>query len=144
MERYAKNTDIPMSGPAVKKPHLTKHGKNLSCQTENFVPLVVLGLSSNSGTSSSSASPPQDSSSTSSSRATERSDDQAPGNCRDSPKSQNKIQKRDNNRASGDRLRDLPEWLEEFTENLEDTEVPAPAHLSHDSVSERPTKVASS
>ena len=30
---------------------------------------------------------------------------------------------------------------EEFAENLEDTEVPAPAHISHDSDSERPTKV---
>ena len=39
--------------------------------------------------------------------------------------------------------RPFPEWLEEFTENLEDTEVPAPAHIPHDSDSERPTKVAS-
>ena len=38
-----------------------------------------------------------------------------------------------------DRLRDFPEWLEEFTDNLEDTEVSAPAHTSQDS--ERPTKV---
>ena len=30
-----------------------------------------------------------------------------------------------------------------FTENLEDTEVPAPAHISHDSDSERPTEVTS-
>ena len=37
----------------------------------------------------------------------------------------------------------LPECYEEFTENLEDTEVPATAHISHDSDSERPTKVAS-
>ena len=36
----------------------------------------------------------------------------------------------------------LPEWLEEFTENPEDAEVPATAHISHDSDSERPTKVA--
>ena len=35
---------------------------------------------------------------------------------------------------------DLPEWLE-FTENLEFTETPVPAHVSHDSDSERPTKV---
>ena len=34
---------------------------------------------------------------------------------------------RDNDGASGTRLRDLPEWLEEFTENHEDTEVLAPA-----------------
>ena len=31
----------------------------------------------------------------------------------------------------------------EFTENLEDTEVPASAHISHDSDSEGATKVAS-
>ena len=48
------------------------------------------------------------------------------------------IKKEDTNRASGDRLRDLPEWIEEFTENLEDTEVSAPAHTD----SKRPTKVA--
>ena len=39
-------------------------------------------------------------------------------------------------------MRHLPEWLEEFAENLEDTEVPAPAHMSHDSGSERLTKEA--
>ena len=33
-------------------------------------------------------------------------------------------------------------WFEEFTENLEDTEAPAPAQISRDSDSERPTKVA--
>ena len=38
-------------------------------------------------------------------------------------------------------MRDLPEWLQEFTDNLEDTEVPALAHTSQDSDSERPTKV---
>ena len=67
-----------------QKPHLTKQGKKILCKTENFAPPVVPGLSSNSGTSSSSTSPPQDSSSTSSSSATERSDDRAPGNWRDS------------------------------------------------------------
>ena len=58
-------------------------------------------------------------------------------------KTQNKNKKRDGNRDSDDRLRDLPEWLEEFTDNLEDTVVPALAHVSQDSDSERPTKVAS-
>ena len=65
-----------------QKPHLTKQEKNIFCKTENFVPLVVPGMSTNSGTSSSSTSP-QDSSSTSSSPATERRDDLAPGNWRD-------------------------------------------------------------
>ena len=44
-------------------------------------------------------------------------------------------------------MRDLPERLEEFTENLEDKAVPAlrdtPANTSQDSDAERPTKVAS-
>ena len=39
-------------------------------------------------------------------------------------------------------LRNLPEKKEEFTESLEDTDVLAPAHISHDSDSERPAKVA--
>ena len=54
-----------------------------------------------------------------------------------------KIKNKDNKGASGDRLRDLPEWLEEFTESLEDTEVPASAHISHESDSEHPYEVAS-
>ena len=41
------------------------------------------------------------------------------------------------------RLRDLPECLEVFTVNPEDTEVLAPAHSSQDSGSERPPKVVS-
>ena len=58
------------------------------------------------------------------------------------PKNQNKIKKRKVSRDADDRLRDLPDWLEEFTDILEDTELPASAHSSQDSDSERPTKVA--
>ena len=160
----------------------------------------VPGLSSNSGTSSSSTSLPQDSSSTSSSPATERSDDQAPGNWRDSTKIQNeKIKRgttmehretdcetsrngwRSSHKISKIRkcqqsdtllliqIRDvlrkwhprstvftltclyslpkspLPEWLEDFIENLEDGGVLAsrdtPARTSRDSQSEPPRKV---
>ena len=50
----------------------------------------------------------------------------SPGNWREYPKTENKNKYRDNNRDSDDRLRDLREWLEEFTENLQDTDVPAP------------------
>ena len=57
-----------------QKPHLTKHGKRFLCKTENFVRVVVPGLSSSSSASSS-ASFQQDSSSTSSSPASLRSDD---------------------------------------------------------------------
>ena len=41
-----------------------------------------------------------------------------------------------------DRLQGVPEWLEDFTENLEEPEIPVPAHISkEDSDSERPTNV---
>ena len=63
--------------------------------------------------------PLQDSSSTSSSTPSERSHEPAPGNrSRYSPKkTQNKKKRKDINRASDDCLRNLLEWLEEFTES---------------------------
>ena len=110
------------------------------------VHVVAPVLSSSSSASSSSTSFPQDSSSTSLSPANLRSDDtypQAQGNRRDNPKNKNPNQNEDIHQAAGNRLRDFPEWLEDFTENLEIAEVPASANISHDSDSERPTKVAS-
>ena len=38
-------TDILMNGSMVKKPHLIKNGIRIQCDTENFVPIVVPGLS---------------------------------------------------------------------------------------------------
>ena len=71
----------------------------------------------------------------------ERSDEHAPENgC---PENQKPNKKKNGSRDSDDRLRDLPDWLEEFTDNLEDTGTPVPAHVSQDSDSERPTKVGS-
>ena len=65
-----------------QKPRLTKEEKTIVCKTDNFVPLVVPGLSTSSGSLSSSPSPPQDSLSTSSSTSPspdqERSDELAP------------------------------------------------------------------
>ena len=75
----------------VQKPHLTKNGKRIPSQTEHFVPLVIPGLPSNSGTSSSSTSFRQDSS-TSPSPAILRSDDtyyHAPGDRCNPPKIRN-------------------------------------------------------
>ena len=47
--------------------------------------------------------------------------------------------------STGNLLRDLPEWFQEFTEDLEDEGVLAsrdtPANISQDSDSEHPTKV---
>ena len=125
-----------------QKPRLTNEDKTITCKTDNFEPLVVPWLSTNSGSNSSSTSTLQDLSPTSPAR--ERTAGLAPGDrCGSSPKPKTKRKKKDSNRESDDRLRDLPAWLEEFADNPEDTEVPAPAHISQDSDSERPTKVAS-
>ena len=95
------------------KPHLTEQGDKILCKTENIVPLVVPGLSSNPGTSSSSTSLQQNSSSRSSSPASERSRSGTRKLARFTKKTKTK---RDDNRVSEDRLRDLLDWLEEFTE----------------------------
>ena len=122
-----------------QKPQLTKSGKRILRKTEKFVPVVVKGLSSSSGASSSS----EESSSTSSSPARTRIDEDASGNRRDHTTTHNQNDKRDNEEAAGNRLQDLPEYLEEFTDDLEDTEVPTSAKNPHDSDSEHPIKVAS-
>ena len=45
-----------MNGSMVKKPHLIKNGIRIPCNTENFVPIVVPGLSTSSSGSDSSTS----------------------------------------------------------------------------------------
>ena len=40
------------------------------------------------------------------------------------------IEKKDHNRDAEERLRDIPQLLEEFTDNLEDTDVRSRTHLS--------------
>ena len=62
-------TGIPTNGSTVKKPHLIKDGIRIICNTENFVPIVVPGLSSSSSASSSTSRTPmkQESQSSSSS-----------------------------------------------------------------------------
>ena len=81
-----------------RKPRLTKEEKTIICKTDNFVPLVVPGLSTSSGSNSSSTSTLQD---LSTSPAQERSDGLAPGNlCGSPPKTPNNNKKRDGNRDS--------------------------------------------
>ena len=77
-----------------QKPHLTKSGTRILCNTENVFPIDVPGLSSSSSASSSSTS--QDSSSTSPSPARLRNDDtraQPSANRGDPPEIRNKILK---------------------------------------------------
>ena len=109
-----------------QKQHLTKNGKTILCNKEKFVLIVLPGLSSSSSASSSCTSEPLDSLGMSPARL--RSDDthaQTSGNRGDPTKTKIKNQKKGNNQATSCRLRDLPERLEEFTCNLEHTEVPS-------------------
>ena len=48
-------TDILMNGSMVKTPHLIKNGIRIQCNTENFVLIVVPGLSANSSSGSDSS-----------------------------------------------------------------------------------------
>ena len=51
-------TGIPTNGSMVKKPHLIKDEIRIIFNTENFVPIVVPGLTSSSSASSSSSRTP--------------------------------------------------------------------------------------
>ena len=74
-ESFAMKTGIPTNGSMVKKPHLIKNGTRIPCNTENFVPIVVPGLSSSSSGSSSTSKTPskQESHSSSSSSSSSSS-----------------------------------------------------------------------
>ena len=150
LESSAKSTVKPTSGPAVKKPHLTKNVGNIQCNTEDFAPIVFLGLptgSASSSASTSSTSLLQDTTDDSSSRpaTARRRSTSIPilrDQLRDPTETQNKNKHRNIIPASGNQLRDLPEWLKEFTENPEDEGVLAAKDTPADSDSELPTKVA--
>ena len=148
-----------------QKPHLIKNGIRIQCNTENFVPIVVLGLSTSSSSSlpsstsmtpsreeidhptsssSSSTSPTMTSSTVSSDSETrERRDlcgiDSCPaavssthverqerGDLLTKPTKNPKPKKNeDHDLEWGDLLSsDIPEWLQEFRENLVDDRVP--------------------
>ena len=123
-----------------QKPHLTKNGTSILCSTENVVPIVVPGLSWSSSASSSSAPFPRH-------RVPPRVQQdyevtilsQASGDRGDPHQTLNHNINKDNQGAAENRVRDLSE----ITDTLEDAEVPAVANTSHDSDSERPTKVES-
>ena len=138
-----------------QKPHLIKNGIRIPCNTENFVPIVVPGLSSSSSGSSSTSKTPSrqeshssSSSSTSSSSPTvseiqtrEREDriesdispvqvsnsvDDRSGRPDDTQANKTpKTNKKETTIERGDPLySEIPEWLQEFRENLVDDEIP--------------------
>ena len=131
-----------MSDSAVKNHGWPKRRRRSYAKRTTLYLLLFQGLPTSSGSNSSSTSTPQDLFSTC--PAQERSDELAPREWCGSPsETQNKNKKRDDSRDADNRSRDLPEWLEELTDNPEDTELHAPAHSSQESDSERPTKVVS-
>ena len=138
-----------------QKPHLIKNGIRIQCNTENFVPIVVPGLSSSSSASSSSSRTPikqeSHSSSSSSSSPSSPTVDEIPVRDReDAPDSDispvpvsefvddrsgkpvetqanqiPKTNKKDTTIERGNPLNsEIPEWLQEFRENLVDDEIP--------------------
>ena len=138
-----------------QKPHLIKNGIRMPCNTENFVPIVVPGLSSSSSGSSSTSKTPSrqeshfsSSSSTSSSSPTvsetqtrEREDrtkndispvhvsttvDDRSGRPDDTQanKTQKPNKKESKKKQSESLCSEIPEWLQEFRENLVDDEIP--------------------
>ena len=140
------------------KPHLIKDGIRIICNTENFVPILVPGLSSSSSGSSSTSRTPlkQESHSSSSSSSSpssptvgelsvrEREDvtnsdispvpvskfvDDSSGRPDDDQANKTpKTNKKETTTARGDPLcsdnSEIPEWLQEFRENLVDDEIP--------------------
>ena len=141
-----------------QKPHLIKNGIRIICNTENFVPIVVPGLSSSSSGSSSTSRTPlrQESHSSSSSSSSPSSptvgdlsvreredvtnsdispvpvsklvDDSSGRPDEDQANKIPKTNKKETTITRGDPLcsdnSEIPEWLQEFRENLVDDEIP--------------------
>ena len=114
-----------------QKPQLIKNGRKIECNTANYVPFVVPGLSTGSSSSATPTSPTSLSQeaaiptqhpastrieSTSSIEKVRGDSSRGPAEIEDPNKNDNGVRR--------DPLRDLPEWLEEFTENLVDDSFP--------------------
>ena len=161
-----------------QKPHLTKDGIRIICKTENFVHIVVPGLSSSSSASSSTSRTPMKQESHSSSSSSSSPSSPAVGEIsvrerEDAPNSDispvpvselvddrsgkpeetqaNKAPKTNKKETTIERGNplcsddsEIPEWLQEFRENLVDDEIPlqggSHASSSHEASLEPTTK----
>ena len=147
-----------------QKPHLIKDGIRIICNTENFVPIVVPGLTSSSSTSSSSLRTPikqeshSSSSSSSSSPSSPTVGEMSVREREDAPNSDispvpvselvdDRTGEPDKTTIERGNLCDdpeIPEWLQEFRENLVDDEIPlqgdSHASSSHEASLEPTTK----
>ena len=124
--KFCKEHGNTYEWPSGREARLNQNGKQTFCKTKNLVLLVVPGLSSSTSTSSTLTSHPHLFLSIQQTcevtKATVNCSEGFAGNC------------------NGD---GVPEWLEDFTENLEIVDMPAAANISHDSDPECPFKVAS-
>ena len=123
-----------------QKPHLIKNGIRIQCNTENFVPIVVLGLSASSSSSFPSSTsmtpsrqernhPPSSSSSSSSPTTTVLSDSETReredlSGIGSHPVSVPSSHVEEMIERNDPLCSDIPEWLQEFRENLVDDRVP--------------------
>ena len=158
-----------------QKPHLIKNGIRIICNTENFVPIVVPGLSSSSSGSSSTVRTPVKQESHSSSSSSSSSFSPTVGEIQDRTREDgtnsdispvqvsnsvddgsgqpeeiqaNKNPKPNKKETAIERGNpsdsEIPEWLQEFKENLVDDEIPlqggSHASSSHEVSSEPTTK----
>ena len=134
-----------------QKPHLTKKGKKIHFNISNYVPFVVPGLSTSSSTT------PTPTSSTSSSqdsvfdvsrytenpvleRSGSMSDDLRWNPLHKPTETENRNKDEGREEVQSDLLHDLPDWLQEFRENLVDESVPTesrrnPSHENRDTSS---------
>ena len=98
-----------------QKPHLIKNGIRIICNTENFVPIVVPGLSSSSSGSDSSTP-----------RTLSRQESYCSTSSSSSSSSPSLNERRDPllKERRDPLYSEIPEWLQEFKENLVDDEVP--------------------
>ena len=141
-----------------KTPHLIENGIRIFCNTENYVPIVAPGLSSSSSGSSSTSRTPlkQESHSSSSSSSSpssptvseiqirERKDvnssDISPVQVSNSVDDRSGQPEETTIEGSNSPNSEIPEWLQDFRENLVDDEIPlqggSRASSSHEASSE--------
>ena len=116
-------------------PRLTKNWNIITCAMDNFVPLVVPGLSSSPSSSSASTSKPTGQSS--SSGESEKSSDPVTTSFGrpmqtdlDKPASGNRGSANKDEMEKQDPTQGIPDWLQPFADNLENVETYVPAHSS--------------
>ena len=148
------NMDTHMSGSTVRKTHIIKNGIRIQCNMENFVPIVVPGLSTISSSSSTSTSTTPSGQEIDHSdhhpaiESSESVDRQVLGDPYSSETSEELLNKptkiskpnknEDHEHTGGSPYSDIPEWLQEFIEKLVDDRVPEHRD-SHASSSHEPS-----